>query len=111
MKVDVQRIGSVDVVAPKGAMVAQDAEAVFGKVREFTRSTSPRIVLSLRDVPYMDSAALERLLDACDELGAQAPNLRLAALPATCREILELTGLSGRFRFFEDVQSAVKSFL
>ncbi len=59
----------------------------------------------------MDSVAVEGLLAATDELADRAVNLKLASVPSTCREILELTGVSGRFSFFQDVQDAVRSFL
>ena len=70
-----------------------------------------RVVLVMRDVPYLDSAAIEGLLSATEELADRAMILKLANVPQSCREVLEMTGVSGRFSFFEDVQDAVRSFL
>jgi anti-anti-sigma factor len=69
------------------------------------------MVLAMQEVPYADSSALEGLLAATDELHERASSLKLAGVTPTCREILELTGLSSHFRYFKDVQDAVKSFL
>jgi anti-anti-sigma factor len=111
MKVEQQRIGTVDVLTPVGTLIEQDAERFLKTLMARVRATNPRVVLDMHEVPYMDSAALEGLLTAAEELSESASALKLAGVTATCREILELTGLSARVRFFEDVQGAVKSFL
>ncbi|MGD2111614.1 MAG: STAS domain-containing protein [Phycisphaerae bacterium] len=113
MKVEQQRVGTVDVLSVSGALVDQDAEVftkqLMSKIGAETKN--PRIIVWLHEVPYMDSAAVEGLLTAADALEQRAVNLKLAGVPGTCREILELTGVSGRFSYFKDVQDAVKSFL
>ena len=111
MKVEHQQVGTVDVLKPVGALVDQDAESFAKVLLERVKSPNPRVVVSLYDVPYLDSVALERLLEATDDLAEQAASLKLVRVPPTCREILELTGLAGRFSFFDDVQDAVRSFL
>jgi len=111
VKIDHQAIGTVQVLSPYGALVDEDAEAFCKELTELIDCPSPRIVVSLADVPYMDSAALEGLWAAADELANRASGLKLANVSPTCREILELTGLSRRFRFFEDVRDAAKSFM
>ena len=111
MKLERQRVGTVDVLAPSGPLVDQDGQKFIKVLLERLSSTTPRVVLSMQEVPYMDSPALEGLLSATEKLNDQASALKLANLTPTCREILELTGLSSRFRLFKDVSDAVKSFL
>ena len=111
MKVEQQKVGTVDVLAPAGALVDEDAEQFCRLLLDRLKSPNPRLVLSMQEIPYMDSVALEGLLQATDELADRAASLKLTNLPPTCREILELTGLAQRFRFFNDVQDAVKSYL
>lgn len=111
MKIEQQSVGTVDVLTPVGALVDEDAESFCRVLQERVKVPNPRVVVSLQEVPYMDSGALEGLLNATDELADRALSLKLANLPQTCREIFELTGLAGHFRFFNDVQDAVKSFL
>lgn len=111
MKIERQRIGTVEVLSPIGTLIDDDAERFTRLLMERLRSPNSRVVVSMHDVPYMDSGALEGLLDAVDELAGYAASLKLAALTPTCREVLELTGLSGKFRLFNEVQDAVKSFL
>ncbi len=45
------------------------------------------------------------------ELGGRSLPLKLADLTLACREILDLTEMSGEFEIFDDVESAVRSFL
>jgi len=111
MKIEQQQVGTVDVFTPNGPLVDQDGEAFSKTLLSRLKSPNPRVVVAMHEVPYVDSAALEGLLAATDELQDRASSLKLASVTPTCREIFELTGLSGRFSFFKDVHDAVKSFL
>ena len=111
MRVEQQRVGTVDVLTPTAAMVDQDGEVFVELLHKRLTSPNPRVVVSMQDVAFMDSAALEGLVAATEQLSQSAMSLKLAAVPPTCREIFELTGLAGRFRFFTDVQDAVRSFI
>lgn len=111
MKIEQEQIGTVEVLSPIGPLVDEGVEDFTQLILARVRSSNPRVVVSLRDVSYMDSRAVEGLLDATDELSSRAMNLRLVETPPTCREILELVGVAGQFTFFADVHSAVRSFL
>ena len=111
MKIEQQQIGTVDVFSPIGALVDQDGESFVKTLGQRLKSANPRVVVAMHEVPYVDSAALEGLLNATEELQERASALKLANVTSTCREIFELTGVASRFRFFKDVQDAVKSFL
>jgi len=111
MKVEQQQVGTVEVFTPMGPLVDQDGETFTKALLVRVKSPNPRIVLAMQEVPYTDSSALEGLLDATDELHERASSLKLANVTPTCREIFELTGLAASFRFLEDVQDAVKSFM
>lgn len=111
MKVERQQVGTVDVFTPVGALADREAESFLKILHERVQSSNPRLVISMQEVPYLDSVAIEGLLAASDELLERAMTLKLASVPTTCREILELTGVAGRFSFFGDVPDAVRSFL
>lgn len=111
MKVEQQQVGTVDVIAPVGALVDQEAESFSKLLLERVKLPSPRLVILMEGVSYLDSVAVEGLLAATEQLADRATSLKLAGVPPLCREILELTGVSGRFSFFKDVQDAVRSFL
>lgn len=111
VKVERQKVGTVDVIRPVGPLVDQDVQPFARALMERLQAANPRVVIAMNDVPYMDSVALEQLLDGTDELADRAMNLKLAGVTPACREILEMTGLASRFSLFADVQDAVRSFL
>ncbi len=111
MKIDEQKVGTVDLLTPMGPLVDEDAAQFCDLLAQRLLSPNPRVVVSMQEVSYLDSAALEGLLDATEHLGGRASILKLARVAPTCREIVELTGIAGKFRFFNDVQDAVRSFL
>lgn len=111
MKTERQTIGSVEVLTPAGPLVDEDAGSFCAMLLERLTSPNPRVVLAFHEVPYVDSKAMEGLLDACDELKACGMSLKLAGVTPTCREIFEITCLASEFRFFNDVQDAVRSFV
>jgi anti-anti-sigma factor len=111
MKVDVQKVGTVDVYAPSEALADEEAESFSAMLASRIDQGNLRVVVSLKDVPYLDSIALEGLLTATEKSKRHATPLKLASVPSTCREILELTGLSDHFQIFETTQDAVRSFM
>ncbi len=76
-------------------------ERIDGKVRFF--------VVDLQNTTFIDSKGLEFLLwmqEQCDERLGQ---VRLCNPDESCRKILNVTRLEGRFDIFQDVSEAVKT--
>ena len=110
VKIESQKVGTVDVYAPIGALADEEAESFSSMLKSRLDEQSLRFVVSLTEVPYLDSVALEGLLDAAEQSLSRNTQLKLTCVPPTCREILELTGLSRHFQIFETVEDAVRSF-
>lgn len=111
MKTEQQRIGTVDVFIPDSPLVDQEGEKFCNMLLDRIKNGNSRVVLDMHQVAYVDSVALENLLTATERFQERASSLKIASAMPTCREIFEVTGLSNQFRFFKDVQDAVKSFL
>ncbi len=111
MRIDEQVRGAVTFLRPDSAIAQQDSAAFKKKLVEAARRSMGRCVVDASAVPFMDSAALEALLDATEELGSAGRVLKLCGLSETVRECLELTGLAGRFDIYADGVSAARSFL
>jgi anti-anti-sigma factor len=111
VKIESQKMGTVEVRGPVGPLVDEDAAEFVDVLLGLLDAVQPRVVVSMKEVPYMDSVALEGLLDAADKMRERNQNLKLASLTPTCREILGLTGLTGHFQTFENVPDAVRSFM
>ena len=111
MDIQEQRHGAVTVVKPQGPLVLAEADQFFTHISDVMLRSLGRCVIDASAVPYVDSQGLEALVKATDDLAASGRALRLCGAGETIREVLDLTGLSDRFEYYEDVNTAVRSFL
>ena len=79
-------------------------------VRSGLNGGQPIVVLNMSDVPLMDSAGLEALMDVRDTVLLKGGAVKLAGLTQLCEEVLRVTGVGGHFDCYPQVKSAVGSF-
>ena len=111
MEITEQRQGAVTVVKPQGPLVQADAEQFKARLTDIMAKSLGRFVVDATAVAYVDSRGLEVLLDATEQLAESGQILRLCGCNETLREVLDLTELDAQFEHFEDVNTAVRSFL
>ena len=111
MTIQESKQGAVNVLKPQGPLIGEDTQELSARLHSSLRGSMGRCVLDASAVPYVDSLALEVLCEVTDELGDNGQALKLCGVSETLRQVLELTGLSPRFEHFEDVNTAVRSFL
>ena len=111
MKIESHNLGTVEVLTPIGALVEDDAMTFANALLNRLKGSSSRVVVSMQEVPYLDSVALEGFAEVADELSDRSVKLKMVQVTPTCREVFELTALSERLQFFEEIQDAVRSFL
>lgn len=111
MKIDEQTHGAVTVVRPRGPISQGDAEAFAAALRGATSRCLGRFVVDATDVPFVDSKGLEAILDVAEELARSGQTLKLSGVCDTVREAMDLTDVLAMVEQFEDVPSAVRSFL
>ena len=107
---EVIRQGTVEVVTIVEPMVGEFVEELSQKFAELGQQGVPRVVLNMQQVPLVDGAALETLLDKREEFERRGGSLQLVAPTDLCREILEVTDLTGQFDIHPDNKTAVGSF-
>jgi anti-anti-sigma factor len=106
-----QTSGAVKVLRPRGPLVQGDADQFRHRARNVIGSSLGRFVLDASGVPYVDSRGLEALSDLTESLAQTGMSLKLCGTTETVREALELTDLSSLIEHYEDVPTAVRSFL
>lgn len=111
MKIEQHRHGAVLVIRPDGPLVDADVPAFVVDMTDAVRKHAGRVVLDASTMPYVDSDGLTALVEAGEEIAQTGRSLKLCAVPDTLREVLELTDVSDLFEHFEDVTTAVRSFL
>jgi len=111
VKIIEQHHGAVTVVHPDGPLAGSDAEQFQQRFQDVLRENLGRVVLDVAAVPVLDSKGLETLVDLTIEMGQSGQVLKLCGANPTVRQVLEITGVSEQFEHFDDVNSAVRSFL
>ncbi|MDP9175841.1 MAG: STAS domain-containing protein [Planctomycetota bacterium] len=111
MKLHQQQHGAVSLLRPDGPLVEAEVPEFARVLRGLIVGKMGRVVVDLSGVPFVDSASLEALLDITDELGEGGQCLKLCAVNKVVRQVLELTEIDSHFDLYEDMNSAVRSFL
>ncbi len=103
--------GAVELIAPSEALNHESAESLLEMIANQSFSGQPMVVLDLSNVPLVDSAGLEALLDVQQNLREASGTLKLAGLTPLCTDVFRITGLSERFEIYADTKQAVRSFV
>lgn len=111
MEIQEQKHGAVTSLKPRGPLTEADVSVLKTRLLDVCSRSLGRLVLDMSAVPFVDSVALETLLDVTDDLTRSGQVLKLCGENDVVREVLELTELASMFEHFEDVSSAVRSFL
>jgi len=103
--------GAVDVVQLSGPLNHECAEELVETIQSGLAEGQPMVVLDMSDVPLMDSAGLEALLDIHDAVLLKGGAVKLAALNQLCVDVIRVTGIASRLESYTDVKLAVGSFV
>ena len=98
--------GEVDLAA---APAVGDRLTALARQRGATAGDEARriVVIDLAGVTFIDSTGLSMLVAAHTRFDESRDELRVAAVPHRVRRVLELTGLDGLLRTYDDVPSAL----
>ncbi|NQT17622.1 MAG: STAS domain-containing protein [Planctomycetes bacterium] len=102
--------GAVDVIEGDLPLNVENVEGVASLLQESLLSGQPYVVVDLENVPLIDSAGLELLLQYQEELQRSGGALKLAAPNRLCDEILTVTGTGQSFEVFSEALLAVGSY-
>jgi len=102
--------GAVGVVRPKGPIdLTQGAELKETALGGVGRGR-PMVVVDFHEVPLVDGAGLESLIELRDLLESRGGAVKLASLNSLCTDIFRVTGVGQKFEQYPQVRSAVGSF-
>ncbi|NLF29950.1 MAG: STAS domain-containing protein [Planctomycetes bacterium] len=109
MEIKSERYGQAVILRCKGDLTSDSLEVVGKEVQRQLGDGAMDIVLNLQEVPFVDSLALEYLLDLQDELIGRDGQLTLTNLDENVTKIFEMTRLDVGFEILPDVVDAVKT--
>jgi anti-anti-sigma factor len=103
-----ENYGHVTVLSLKGT--ADDTENFQRVVNDRIENDVHDFVIDLERVPFIDSAAMEAILDLRDRVQDKLGMVKLASADENVVKILEIVRLDQQFERFGDLIEAVKSF-
>lgn len=106
----VEMQGAVGVIRPRGPIDAGHCPALLESVMNGLGPGRPMLVVDLHDVPLMDSAGLETLVEIRDRIESRGGAVKLASVNGLCADILRVTGVSEQFEQYGQARQAVGSF-
>ena len=112
MGIRFDQYNTVGVVALEGDLRGDDAATEFRSAIGDALDADGRLsalVIDFTAARFVDSLGLEALLWSRGRLGGAIGAVRLAALDANCRKIVEMTRLDDQFEINEDVQAALRA--
>jgi anti-anti-sigma factor len=110
MSITVESYGHSVLLNIKGELT-EDTLAAFNQDvdRQLQEKDVIDLVLNMENVPFIDSNAMEYLLDLQDRLAERMGQVKLLRCDENVRKILEITRLESSFEVFTDVHEAVKT--
>jgi anti-sigma B factor antagonist len=111
MEITTKQFKHCDLVSVKGRVDSATAPKLTLAFETLANDGRFKIVLDLNEAEYMSSAGFRAILSAYKNCKRyNRGDLVLVNLPAPIRSSLELTGMTGLFRHFDDITEAVGSF-
>jgi len=110
LRMSTRTLDGVIVVDCSGRIVFGEESATLRDTIKKTLAQSPRIVLNLGEVSYVDSGGLGTLVSLYTTARNAGGGLKLARLTQRVSDLLQLTKLVSIFEVFENEQLAVQSF-
>jgi anti-anti-sigma factor len=110
MKIESQKYNDIMVLQLQGEFTVEALKSFEDETSNAFASKVSGIVLDMAKVVFVDSSALEHLLDLSEKCRENTRHLKIAGLDETCSKILEVTRLLPQFDTYDELTDAVKSF-
>ncbi len=94
MDIDVNEVGSVTIVAPRGDVDMAVADEMRARLTALVDRGRARLVLDLGAVMYIDSSGLGALVASMKHARAAGGDIRVCALESDVRALFEMTRLT-----------------
>ena len=91
----------------EGALTSAEAPVLIEKFKELAEQGVRRVVISLEEVPFIDSRGLAALITGYRMFGSAAHDFRLVGLQDQSKLVFELTGFDRIIQVYESVAEAI----
>src|SRR5258707_15829554 len=110
LKIDKRVVDGVTILSCHGrVMFGEEATALRDSLKE-ALATTPRMVLNLSDVTYIDSGGLGTLVGVYSSARQAGADIKLTGLGQRLRDVLQITKLATVFEVYDTEQQAIAAF-
>lgn len=95
------------VLTPESSITYENCNEIEEKINDATQRNKTEIVLDFKHVEFLDSAALELLVQTHVELKSNGGALKIVGLNEICRDILLATRIINLLFVYEDMHEAI----
>jgi anti-sigma B factor antagonist len=110
LRMSTRALEGVLVVDCSGRLVFGEESASLRDTVKKLLAQSPRVVMSMREVNYIDSGGLGTLVSLFTTARNAGGAVKLASLSQRVGDLLQVTKLFTIFEVFDDAEAAAKSF-
>jgi anti-anti-sigma factor len=108
-KIALSRVGSRNVMAPKGSLTYQNIESLKTMFQECLNSNRSEVILDCGAISFIDSETLELILGMHEDLKKQGGSLKLINVAGICQDILMATRLINVFHVYKDIHNVLRN--
>lgn len=110
LRMSTREVGGVLVVDCSGRLVFGEESASLRDTVKKLLAQSPKVVMNLREINYIDSGGLGTLVSLFTTARNAGGAVKLASLSQRVGDLLQVTKLFTIFEVFDDTEDAAKSF-
>ncbi|MBL7181178.1 MAG: STAS domain-containing protein [Desulfobacterales bacterium] len=109
-KIGIKKVGASSVLTPGESLTYQNCKELEDLIQGLINKNQTRIILDFKTAAFMDSKALELMLQLHNTLKHRGGALKITGLNAVCRDILLATRLVNVLHVYEDIAEALRSY-
>lgn len=111
MRLNERQIGDVTVLDVHGRIAVQEGADIFRRaIERLVEDDRLKILVNLRETPYIDSTALGEMIRAYTTLTRKGGALKMLSPTRPVHDLLAITNLAEVFKAFDDESAAIASF-
>ena len=107
LKIEKRVVDGVGIMSCHGRIMFGEEATVLRDSLKDALKTTPRLVLNLSDVTYIDSGGLGTLVGVYSSARAAGADIKLTGLGQRLRDVLQITKLATVFQVFDTEQEAL----
>jgi anti-sigma B factor antagonist len=107
LKIEKRRVDGVTVISAQGRIMFGDEATALRDFLKDALSETPRLVLNLAGVTYIDSGGLGTLVGVYSSARGTGADIKLTGLGQRLRDVLQITKLATVFEVFDTEKEAL----